>query len=349
MRFLLLLVLMAGGAAAQMLNAKAQFETVDRLLELMDAAGVGIPDLPRQGNPLIEAAKRNRAELWLSPGQMSMATLHKTLRNVRAFEAMLRGVELPQPVPESLTKQMDEYRKLAGKLEAHFDALLKNRDTQVRSPDRDNLRRYKEANQNLAAPVAGKPRVVFYGDSITDGWRLQEYFADRDFVNRGISGQVTGEMLGRMKADVIDLKPEAFVLLAGTNDIARNVALETIENNVVMMAELAVAHKIKPILASILPAHDYAKDVDPRWEQSKIRPAATIRAFNEWLKAYCAKNGFTYLNYYDALLDGAGSLKKELAADGLHPNAAGYRLMAPLAVAAIDQALTPAPVAKKKK
>src|SRR5439155_24212092 len=135
----------------------------------------------------------------------------------------------------------------------HLRARIEQVTLQTRTPDRDNLRRYAEANTKLSKPAANDKRIVFYGDSITDLWRLNEYFPGRDFVNRGISGQVTGEMLGRMKAEVIDLQPSAMLVLAGTNDIARGAPLSTIENNLTMIADLADAYKIKPLFASVLP------------------------------------------------------------------------------------------------
>ena len=178
--------------------------------------------------------------------------------------------------------------------------------------------------------MPGRPRVVFLGDSITDGWRLNEYFGDRDFVNRGISGQITGEMLGRMKADVIDLKPEAMIVLAGTNDIARGVPVAAIENNLAMIADLAEFHKIKPLFASVLPVSDYHKGVNPANERTKQRPPATILELNAWLKSFCARRNFTYVDYFPALADQAGhagggtrrrrpaSQRQRLPADGAH-------------------------------
>ena len=166
------------------------------------------------------------------------------------------------------------------RLEAHFRALLDSKDAQLRSPDRDNLVRYSEANRKLPPPAAGKPRVVFFGDSITDLWRLNEYFSDRDFVNRGISGQITGEMLGRFKADVLNLQPAAVLILAGTNDLARNIPLVTIEDNYGMMATLASAHNIKVIFASVLPVSDYHKDQNPAYEMSSD-PAACVHQGSE--------------------------------------------------------------------
>ena len=195
--------------------------------------------------------------------------------------------------------------------------------------------------------------MLFYGDSITDAWRLNEYFPGQDYVNRGISGQITGEMLGRMQADVIANKPAAMLVLAGTNDIARGVSVETIQNNIQMMADLAEKNSIKVILASILPTSDHHMDKNPRFEMTKGRPLAVIRELNKYIASMCQKRGFTYLNYYDSTVDPSGQLKAELADDGLHPNADGYRVMAPLAQAAIEKTLAalriPQQTGKKKR
>jgi lysophospholipase L1-like esterase len=223
------------------------------------------------------------------------------------------------------------------RIEVHFRAMLTAAETTMRGGDRDNLRRYAEANKTLGAPTAG--RVVFLGDSITDGWRLNEYFPGKDFVNRGISGQITGEMLGRMQADVLNNRPAAMVVLAGTNDIARGVSVETIQNNLKMIADLAEKHAIKCVFASILPTSDHHKDKNPRFEMTKGRPNGVIKDLNQYIEQMCKKRGFTYLNYFDAMVDESGQLKAELANDGLHPNQQGYQVMAPLAQAAIDKTL----------
>jgi lysophospholipase L1-like esterase len=185
------------------------------------------------------------------------------------------------------------------------------------------------------------------GDSITDGWRLNEYFG-LDFVNRGISGQIAGQMLGRIEADVIALKPAAVVVLAGTNDIAYGVPLGTIENNLTAIAELAEAHGIRLLLASLLPISDYHADQNPAYEMSRQRPPETIRALNDWIRRFCRQRNCTYVDYFAEMVDQNGYLKAELSDDGLYPNPAGYRVMAPVALAAVDQALV-APAKGRKR
>ena len=225
---------------------------------------------------------------------------------------------------------------------AALKSLLAN-DARLR--DWAQLGRYRDQNRTLGQPAAGEPRVVFMGDSITDAWP-QERFGDfftknKSYVGRGISGQTTPQMLIRFRPDVIDLQPKAVVILAGTNDIAGNtgpMSNEDIQNNMMSMAELATAHKIKVILSSILPTGNY--HVGPSGvPQTQTRPMDRIRAVNDWMKKYAASEGHTYLDYFSAMLDQSGLLRTELSGDDLHPNAQGYAIMAPLADAAIKQAL----------
>jgi acyl-CoA thioesterase I len=185
--------------------------------------------------------------------------------------------------------------------------------------------------------------VVFFGDSITDGWKLNQYFPGKPYINRGISGQITGEMLGRMQADVIALQPEAMVILAGTNDLARGVAISTIKNNLTMIGSLAEQAGIKPIFSSILPVSDYHKDVNPNYERVPDRPPEKIRELNAWLATMCKARGFRYLDYFTAMVDADGYIRADLADDGLHPNGEGYKIMAPLAQAALDEVFKSAP------
>jgi lysophospholipase L1-like esterase len=209
----------------------------------------------------------------------------------------------------------------------------------VYTDDFGQLARYREANAALAPPTAGENRVVFFGDSITDIWHLDQYFPGKPYVNRGIGGQTTPQMLVRFRQDVIDLHPKVIVMLAGTNDIAGNtgpIRNEDIEANYASMAELAAANHIRVVFSSVLPVHNYTEKSKDFFAQ---RPRERILALNEWLKDYCAKNHLVYLDYFSALVDDNGMLKHDLADDGLHPNAAGYKIMAPLAEKAIEKAM----------
>jgi lysophospholipase L1-like esterase len=214
----------------------------------------------------------------------------------------------------------------------------RTRDPVLRN-DFGELGRYREADAESQPPAAGENRVVFFGDSITDMWHLTDYFPGKPYVNRGIGGQTTPQMLVRFRQDVINLQPKVVVILAGTNDIAGNtgtMSLEDIEANYASIAELARAHGIRVVFSSILPIHNYTPQSQNFFAQ---RSPAKILELNRWLKNYCATNGSVYLDYFSALVDDKGLLKKELAEDGLHPNAAGYKIMAALAEEAIDRAL----------
>ena len=204
--------------------------------------------------------------------------------------------------------------------------------------DWPNLARYRDDNAKLAPPAAGEMRVVFMGDSITDAWgrHYGQFFPGKPYVNRGISGQTTPQMLIRFRPDVIALKPKAVVILAGTNDIAGNtgpMTLEEIEGNLTSMAELAKVNGIQVVFSSVLPVCDYIKP------QTDRRPPEKILALNKWMKQYADANGLGYLDYYPAMIDDKGMFKKELTYDGLHPNDAGYAVMMPLAQKAIDAVL----------
>lgn len=205
--------------------------------------------------------------------------------------------------------------------------------------DFGQLGRYREANAALGALRPGEQRVIFFGDSITDAWHLDQYFPGKGYINRGISGQTTSQMLVRFHADVIALQPAVVVILAGTNDIAENtgpISVEDIEANYAAIAELAHAHGIKVVFSSVMPVHDYTPQSQNFFAQ---RDPAKILTLNAWLKNYCAANDLIYLDYFSAMVDEHGLLRKDLAGDGLHPNDAGYRTMAPLAEAAVRQAL----------
>ncbi|MDB4923410.1 SGNH/GDSL hydrolase family protein [Mucilaginibacter sp.] len=200
-----------------------------------------------------------------------------------------------------------------------------------------NIKRYEDANSKLTAPAAGEKRVVYMGDSITDFWIKSDslFFASHPYIDRGISGQTTGQMLVRFREDVINLKPKVVVILAGINDIAENNGpskLEDVFGNIVSMAELAKANHIKVVISSVLPANAFP------WRPS-INPVAGVKALNDMLKAYADKNGVVYLDYFTAMADDKKGLPTNLAKDGVHPTLEGYKMMEPLVEKAIDKAM----------
>jgi lysophospholipase L1-like esterase len=202
------------------------------------------------------------------------------------------------------------------------------------------MSRYREANHSVK-----EARVVFMGDSITDVWqqpRFGGFFPGKPYVDRGISGQTTPQMLLRFRNDVINLKPKAVVILAGTNDIAGNtgpMSDEDIEGNLATMSELAHAHQIKVVFSSITPVSAYHLATPTANPQTSQRPMDRIRAINDWMKKYAAEHGDVYLDYFSAMTDDKGVLRAELSADDLHPTTAGYAIMGPLAEAAIAKAI----------
>jgi lysophospholipase L1-like esterase len=233
----------------------------------------------------------------------------------------------PRPatlIPSTGYPDLDQYR--ASRVAIYTD-------------DFGQLARYRDANAALAPPDAKENRVVFLGDSITDYWKLADDFPGKPYINRGIDGQTTPEMLVRFHQDVIDLHPRVLVVLAGTNDIAGvtgPAGNQDIEANYASMAELGRVHHIRVVFASLLPAYNYTQEAK---ESFALRPAERILALNRWLEHYCAQNGLVYLDYFSALVDEHGMLRRDLSDDGLHPNAAGYKIMAPLAEASIVKAL----------
>ena len=203
--------------------------------------------------------------------------------------------------------------------------------------DWPELRRYRSANAQLSTPVANENRVVFMGNSITDAWidKRPDFFKTNPYLDRGISGQTTPQMLVRFRQDVIDLHPKVVVILAGINDIAGNTgpsSLEMIEGNLASMAQLAKANRIKVVLCSVLPAFSFP------WRPG-INPIQKIIDLNKWIKNFADKNGFVYVDYYHAMVDERKGLPENLSSDGVHPTAAGYKIMEPLVQKGITKAL----------
>jgi lysophospholipase L1-like esterase len=199
------------------------------------------------------------------------------------------------------------------------------------------LARYKDDNAEIGAPAPGEERVIFYGNSITDFWIniMPEFFTGKPYIDRGISGQTTPQMLVRFRQDVINLKPKVVVILAGINDINGNTGPSTnemIEDNIRSMVEIAKANNIQVVLSSVLPC-------DSIYVRPDLHPAERVLLLNVWLQKYASENQCIYLNYFPGLANEKNGLKEEYTDDGIHPNKAGYEVMAPLADEAVKKAL----------
>jgi lysophospholipase L1-like esterase len=255
----------------------------------------------------------------------------KKFRLVLGMALLILAAHFSQAQSQKKTQAVDSValKEQKAKEKEAYDKWLKL--------DWPNLKRYGESNAKLGLPAANEKRVVFMGNSITDGWVRTSpgFFDGRPYIGRGIGGQTTPQMLVRFRADVINLKPKVVLILAGTNDIAGNSGpstLEMIQDNLASMADLATANGIKVILCSILPAYDYP------WKPG-LKPYEKILVMNKWIQAYAAKKGFIYLDYYSPMVDSRPGLKAEYSSDGVHPNKLGYSIMEPLAEKAIAKAL----------
>ena len=332
----LLCSLLAGAQTTPSQQEPTQLAT--RMSQLMESTAVAVPGLIRASDPIRQNAEMTAAAMQRMP--RNPALTWQFMNQVKAYLALSDSIPRPVPFPATADQQFTEMREGLERMRLHFEAILQEQNLSTLKNDADpaNLKRYAEADSKMP-PASKQPRVVFLGDTITDSWRLNEYFTGRDFVNRGIAGQTTLQMLARFRQDVLSLSPKAVVILAGTNDIAAGIALNQIEDALIEMADLAKAHGIKPVFASVLPVSDYHKDADPAYEMTKSRPPATIEALNRWVQGYCRNSGLVYLDYYSAMADAMGQLKADLSDDGLLPNAKGYRVMSPVTLEAIGRAL----------
>jgi acyl-CoA thioesterase-1 len=271
--------------------------------------------------------------MTLHPGVLGAAALAAFMS--MACSGVRLGAQQPATVPEAKAPVQTQSAPIPPPLSAWERAhqeQLKN--------DWPWLARFKEADLKLAAPAPGENRVVFMGDSITEGWHFDDpegSFPGKPYINRGISGQTSPQMVLRFRQDVIELQPKVVVILAGTNDIAGNtgpMTLEQTEDNLASMADLATANHIRVVLCSVLPAYDFG------WHPG-LEPAPKIVALNTWIKSYAAEKGYVYVDYHSAMKDQRDGLPANLSKDGVHPLPAGYAVMAPLVEAGIKGALAP--------
>jgi len=215
--------------------------------------------------------------------------------------------------------------------------LKSNSYSQDMKTDSANISKYSKENQALPIPAKDEKRIVFMGNSITEGWKNSspEFFAKNKYINRGISGQTTSQMLVRFRPDVIELKPKLVIILAGINDIAQNngpIELKDIFGNIVSMAQLAKINNIKVILSSVLPANDFS------WKKG-MEPAEKVIQLNSMLEKYASENKIPFVNYYPEMVDSEKGLDKKYTNDGVHPTLAGYKVMEPILQEAILKAL----------
>jgi acyl-CoA thioesterase-1 len=326
------------GAQTLPLPQKDAEQLATRMLQLMESTAVAVPGLIRASEPVKQNAEATLTAIERAP--RNPALTYQFINQVKAYLALSDSFPRPSSFPAAADQQFAELREGLQRMQLHFEATLETQ-TQVeqkRDSDPNNLKRYADADSKMLPPTK-LPRIVFLGDSITDAWRLNEYFTGRDFVNRGIGGQTTIQMLARFRQDVMALNPKAVVVLGGTNDIAAGISVNQIEDNLAMIGDLAKAHGIKPIFASILPVSDYHKDADPHYEMTVSRPPAVIQSINTWIRSYCESQHFACVDYYSVMVDSAGQMQTDLSDDGLHPNAKGYRVMSPVALDAIGHAL----------
>jgi len=335
------------GSPSALLSSQELIQIDTRVVQLVEATMVSTPALSRAGAPLLEDARHALNNLRFAP--RSLDATYRFLTAMRAYLALADAIPRPYPFPKTAQDQFTELRDSVARLDSHFAAAMSATDRALNGPDPDNLARYGDTNLRMQPPNPNKPRVVFMGDSITDNWRLNEYFPDRDFVNRGISGQTTDEMLGRFMADVVNLKPSAVLIAGGTNDIGRGMPIAAAGNNLRAMAEIAHANGIRVAIAALLPVSDYHKEADPAFERSRLRPPEQIRQLNHWIEGYCAEHDCTFVNYYPEMVDAAGFLQTDLSDDGLHPNGKGYRIMAPVALKALDNLAASSPQQKPRR
>jgi lysophospholipase L1-like esterase len=297
---LLAVPVLAQSPANTLLSPTDTQTTVTRVLQLMESTAVVVPGLVKVSDPLRENT------------QTTATALGKAIRDT----SLTLEFTHPEFFPPAAAAQFLELRDSLQKMDRHFQALLGFAKTEanVSAGDPNNLKRYAAANSKSLPPTPSQQRYVLIGDSATDLWRLNEYFSGQDFVNRGIAGQTTSQILPRFLADVVALKPFAVVIQAGSGDIA-----------------LARAHSIRPIYASILPASGDA---------AKTRTPEAVQRMNTWLRDYCIRENLIYIDYYSAMADSNGMMKADLSDDGLNPNARGYRVMSPLLLDGIERLRT---------
>ncbi len=302
--------------------------TATRVMQLMESTAVAVPGLVRASEQLRQNAQATATALGKSQRDPSLTLQFSN--QIRAYLALADTLPRPDFFPPTASQQFLELRDNLQRLDRHFAVLLGAAQAEIRATaaDPNNLKRYAAVNSKFPPPIASKSRYVFLGDSATDFWRLNEYFTLQDFVGRGIAGQTTNQILTRFLADVVALRPLAVVVLAGSEDVARGIAPSATADNLVMMGDVAKAHGVQPMFASLLPVGGDA---------AKIRTPEAIKKVNTWIRDYCIRENFIYIDYFSAMADDKGMMKPEFSDDGVNPNARGYRIMSPIVLDAVER------------
>jgi len=329
-------------------------ELATRMLQLLESTAVAMPGLIEASAPVKQSAQATYSTLQRTP--RSPAVIWRFISQMKAYVALADSMPRPEQFPPTAEQQFAELREDVQRMQQYFETVLRGeqQDEQQKEADPNDLRHYAAVNSALGAPGT-MPRVVFLGDETTEVWRLNEYFTGRDFVNRGIAGQTTQQMLGRFRQDVLALKPKVVVILAGSADVAAGIDAKQTEDNLATMSDLAKAAGMKTILASVLPVNSYHADQDPKFDMTRTHPPANIAAINRWMEGYCANPaaGCSYLNYHPVVVDTSGMMQTGFSDDGLVPNSKALRAMSPLVLDAVGRALTglsdAAPDTKKRR
>ncbi len=312
--------------------------TTGKVLQLMEATAGTVPGLAKASDALRQTTQATVTALGKNPHDTTLTL--QFINEVRGYLALADALPHPDFFPSNASQQFLELRDEQQHLDRHFQALLVREQLDLKANEADpyNLKRYAAANSKELEPTPSLPRYVFLGDSATDLWRLNEYFPAKDFVNRGIAGQTTSQMLPRFLADVVALRPVAVVINAGSADLAAGMTAIAIDDNLVMMGDVAKEHSVQPLFTSVLPASS---------EAAKTRTPDAVRKLNAWIRDYCIRENFIYVDYYTALADSKGMMKAEYTDDGVNPNGRGYRVMAPILLDGMDRLhdmiTTPAP------
>lgn len=315
------LCLLAQSPPNALLSAPEVQITATHIVQLMDSTASSVPGLTRASEALRQSAQTTATALGKSLADEPLTL--QLINELRGYLALADSFPRPDFFPPSASQQFLALRDEQQRLDRHFQALLVRNESELRTAeaDPDNLKRYGALNAKVTPPTPSLPRFVFIGDSAIDSWKLNEYFAGNDFVNRGIAGQTTNQMLARFLADVVALRPLAVFVLAGSNDLAEGMTPSSIADNLVMMGDVAKAHSVEPVFASLLPVSG---------EAAKVRTPESIQKLNTWIRNFCIRENYVYVDYYTAMADSKGLMKAGLSDDGVNPNARGYRVMAPI-------------------